>query len=77
MNKASIFNEAFPIGSPFLYEPVKGAGEWEPVTTRSVAWTLGSGEAVVLVTGRTGGVSLSHLEPADDATMQAREQEHG
>ena len=31
-------------------------------TTRSEAWTLGDGSVVVLVSGKTGGVHLSHVE---------------
>lgn len=30
--------------------------------TRSVAWTLGSGEPVVAVKGYPGGIALSHIE---------------
>ena len=29
---------------------------------RSEAWTLGDGSVVVLVSGKTGGVHLSHVE---------------
>lgn len=34
----------------------------EDTTTRSEAWTLGDGSVVVLVSGKTGGVYLSHVE---------------
>ncbi|MFF9901267.1 hypothetical protein [Streptomyces longispororuber] len=32
--------------------------------TRSVAWTLGHGAPVVLVEGETGGILLTHVDPA-------------
>ena len=57
------FNETYPIGSKFEFQPTKCIDEKETVTTRSHAWQLGHGEVVVMVEGRSGGVSVEHLTP--------------
>lgn len=54
------------IGLVVTYYPViddKGV-KHDPfkTTVRSMPWKLGSGELVCLVNGKTGGVSLKHLE---------------
>lgn len=59
---AEEWNARHPVGTPVVYVPNAA----EPNTTlrtrtRSAAWTLGHGEAVVLVNFRTGGVALDHL----------------
>lgn len=60
---AEQFNAAYPYGSAFMYHSRKdGAGV--AVTTRSEAWALGHGAAVVSVTGISGGVDITHLKPA-------------
>lgn len=59
------WNELYPVGTPVRYWPVLPPTRSAPpfdTTTRSEAWTLGSGDVVVLVVGRTGGVRLSHVE---------------
>lgn len=57
------FNARFPVGALFRYYPIQGQSECCQVVTRSEAWALGHGAAVVLVNDRTGGVSVEHLEP--------------
>jgi len=57
-------------GTRVLYYPVLPREKFtEPslqpreTKTRSVPWQLGHGEWVVLIEGKTGGVSTQHLEP--------------
>lgn len=57
------WNAVYAEGTAVTYYPVLPPGAVDPVQTRtrSEAWELGSGEPVVKVEGRTGGVALSHL----------------
>lgn len=43
-------------------------------TTRSVAWTLGHGEPVVMVAGYAGGICLTHVDviPRNDTVIEER-----
>ncbi len=50
----------FPIGQRVRYFPVSGRPEAIPAEVRSEPWELG-GRIVVLLTGKTGGVSVDHL----------------
>lgn len=59
---AEAFNEKFPVGSRFKYFSVVGIPDSVEVTTRSVAWALGSGHVVVSLTGRAGGFHINHLQ---------------
>lgn len=54
------FNEKYEVGTPVVYQPVQG-GEGIQTKTRSIAWDLGSGDPVVSVAGKSGGVALSHV----------------
>ena len=56
---AEQFNEKYPVGTDVVYQSVKG-GEGVKTKTRSMAWNLGHGEAVVAVIGVAGGVSVGH-----------------
>jgi len=58
---AARFNAETPIGTAVRYYPVAGQSDYHLAKTRSEAWELGSGEPVVMITGRTGGVSIHHL----------------
>lgn len=62
---ADEWNATHPIGTRVRYwpilPPIPSAPAVETVT-RSEAWVLGSGHPVVSVAGKTGGVSLDHLE---------------
>lgn len=53
------FNEKYPVGTPVHYKD--DFGELHETTTRSEAWKLGHGDAVVMLQGRTGGVSLDRV----------------
>ena len=59
------WNEHFPIGTAVrYYQVIPPTHSYPPVETRtrSEAWDLGDGSAVVSVEGKTGGVSLAHIE---------------
>jgi hypothetical protein len=53
----------FPIGSEVFYFPVSGddSPEYQHAEIRSEPWVLGSGDTVIKITGRTGGVHVGHL----------------
>ena len=59
---AAAFNKAHPPGTPVHFWP--GIRLADPLTsrTRGEAWALPSGQAVVRVDGRAGGIALSHVE---------------
>jgi len=59
--KSEEWNRRFPIGTRVRYYPIQGVKKYIETTTRSEAWELGHGVAVVKINGRTGGVALSHL----------------
>lgn len=64
MNAAE-WNEKHPIGTVVNAAPgplPEDGGAVLRTKTRSVAWTLGSGEPVVAVKGYPGGIALSHIE---------------
>jgi len=58
--KAKEFNEWFPVGTAVIY--TDDFGKEHHTNTRSVAWELGHGEAVVNLLGRTGGHSLERIK---------------
>lgn len=59
---AEQFNKKYPVGTMVRYYPIKGDPQCVETQTRTPAWTLGHGEAVVSVIGIAGGVSLEHVE---------------
>jgi len=59
--KAADFNRLFVPGWPVVYRPLLGGSERVPARLRSLAWELGSGEPVVKITGKAGGVSIAHI----------------
>lgn len=59
---AIAFNLRYPVGQPFRYYPIADEARFIETRTRSQAWTLGHGEVIVLIEGRTGGVLVEHLE---------------
>ncbi len=63
--QANAFNEKHPIGTPVVYRPVFGQHSVAEAETRSLAWVLPSGVAVVQITGKAGCVSLQHVKPVD------------
>lgn len=60
--EADTFNEQHPIATPVRYWPALREGEGRPSQTRSPAWALSSGVAVVSVEGYAGGIALSHVQ---------------
>lgn len=56
---AKEFNEKLPVGSAVIYED--DFGEKHNTFTRTPAWTLGHGEVVVSLEGRSGGYSLERI----------------
>ncbi len=58
---ASGFNAAFPVGTKVIYRPVLGVAEFEDTKTRSKAWELADGTAVVAIDGHNGGIALRNL----------------
>lgn len=56
------FNETYPIGTPVFYRPAAAIAAGIVTKTRSEAWTLGHGAVVVMVEGRSGGMSVDHLD---------------
>ncbi|MDR2981883.1 MAG: hypothetical protein LBV12_06510 [Puniceicoccales bacterium] len=75
---AADWNTANPIGTLVEYTPLSSASlDVERCKTRTLAWVLESGYAVVALEGRPGGVSINHcrvvvaqassLQKGDDA----------
>jgi hypothetical protein len=60
---ADEWNARYPVGTPVHAYP--GSRDDAPLTTttRTPAWTLGHGAAVVSVDGVTGGICLTHIDP--------------
>lgn len=52
----------FPVGTKVRYFPIAGCKNYTEHTIRSHPWELGHGQVVVLVTFKTGGVSVDHLQ---------------
>lgn len=59
---AEIFTEKFPPGTPVKYFPIKGSPACDLCEIRSEAWETASGEVIVKVTGKAGGVSIKHIK---------------
>lgn len=62
VEETAAFNKKHPQGTPVRFWP--GLKTVPPLesTTRGPAWALPSGDAVVKVHGRTGGIALSNIE---------------
>jgi len=61
MTDLTAIEERFPMGAKVRYFPVKGDTDFVNAEIRSQPWLLGSGHPVIMITGRTGGVSVDHL----------------
>jgi hypothetical protein len=61
---AEQFNEKYTVGVAVFYHPLTEKNKETRIAavTRSEAWTLESGIAVVMVTGKAGCVALTHVE---------------
>lgn len=67
---AVCWNTVHPVGTPVLAWP--GTRDDEPLTTRTRtrAWTLGHGAAVVSVEGRAGGIALTHIQVIEPSSRE-------
>lgn len=59
---ADEFNAKYQVGTPVKYFPLSTEADYEETKTRTPAWTLGHGQVVVSVEGRSGGVCVEHIE---------------
>lgn len=59
---AEDWNQNHPVGTPVRAYPGTRTAEPTLTRTRSRAWTLGHGAAVVAVAGQAGGILLSHVD---------------
>lgn len=60
---ADEWNARYPVGTPVTAYPVTRDDEGLTTVTRTPAWTLGHGAAVVSVDGYAGGICLTHVDP--------------
>lgn len=58
--QANEFNQKYEVGQNVIY--TDDFGDKHETQTRSEAWELGSGEAVVSIKGRTGGHAISRIQ---------------
>lgn len=58
----AIWNAQYPVGTAVRYFPRLSSTESKLTKTRSAAWMLPCDEAVVMVEGIAGGVSLGHVQ---------------
>lgn len=63
MTTAAEFNNKYPVGTPVAAFPITREEPPLLTTTRTPAWTLGHGAAVVSVVGYAGGIALTHIDP--------------
>ncbi|MFD5386317.1 hypothetical protein ACFWMG_15475 [Streptomyces sp. NPDC127074] len=61
---AEQFNARYPVGTPVMAYPATRNDAPLITRTRTEAWTLGHGAAVVSVDGYAGGIRLTHVDPA-------------
>lgn len=59
---AETWNERYPVGTPVVAYPGTRDGKRLKTRTRSKAWELFSGDSVVKVHGRAGGIALTHID---------------
>lgn len=55
------FNDLYGVGTSVNYHPIIGQADHVKTLTRSEAWTLPNGQAVVQVAGKAGCVSLEAI----------------
>ncbi|MFE5090642.1 hypothetical protein ACFRCI_09605 [Streptomyces sp. NPDC056638] len=60
---ADEWNARYPVGTPVVAYPGSRDGRHLDTVTRTPAWTLGHGAAVVSVEGESGGICLTHVDP--------------
>ncbi|MBM9401600.1 hypothetical protein JUN65_08370 [Gluconacetobacter azotocaptans] len=59
---AEAFNAKYPVGTPVRYFQTSGEPSYRDSKTRTTAWTLGHGAAVVSIEGQAGGVAITHIQ---------------
>lgn len=57
-----LFEAALPVGRAIRYFPVDGKPEFVTSVIASTPWALGHGDIVIKIAGKSGGVSVAHLE---------------
>ncbi|GAB3175103.1 hypothetical protein GCM10027059_48340 [Myceligenerans halotolerans] len=62
---AEEFNRRYPVGTTVRFWPGLRVGPGQVAATRTPAWTLPSGHAVVAVDGYPGGIALTHVTPEE------------
>ncbi|MGW2495860.1 hypothetical protein ACWCV2_15345 [Streptomyces pseudogriseolus] len=62
MTTARDFNDRHPVGTPVAAFPITRDEPPLLTTTRTPAWELGHGTAVVSVHGYAGGIALTHID---------------
>lgn len=60
----------YPVGAAVRFWPIAGQSTVEVSRVRSEPWRLGHGTIVLMIEGRTGGVAVSHLAPADGEPVE-------
>jgi hypothetical protein len=61
---AERWNTLYEVGTPVVAYPLSREDEPLRTRTRTAAWTLGHGAAVVSVDGYAGGIALTHIDLA-------------
>lgn len=61
---AQQWNAKYDVGTPVVVYPITRDDAPLITRTRSEAWALGHGAPVVLVDGYSGGIHLTHVDPA-------------
>ena len=59
------FNSQYPVGTKVRYRSLLDQPSQYDIkesVTRSEAWAMPCGEAVVMIQGKAGGISLKHVE---------------
>lgn len=56
------WNRDNPVGTPVDFWPGFREGPGRRTVTRSVAWVMPSGSAVVMVEGYAGAIALTHVD---------------
>ena len=62
---AAEWNAKYPIGTQVQVWSGKREGSGDRGATCTEAWDLGDGTPIVGVTGKSGGIALTHVEPID------------
>jgi hypothetical protein len=58
---AAQFNARYPVGTLVRYYPLVNSRAFTPTATRTEAWDLSDGRAVVALVGFNGGKSIEHV----------------